>query len=646
MKCKSTKRKLTKVILPLLAAGLMALPSVQAAEEDAEFSLDKVIVTAMREESKDLTTPAYVHVLSNEQLQATGATSLMEALKYQEGFSYYSQGPMGHSGGSMASRMVIRGVEKGTLVLVNGVPMNLNGWYQLDSIPLENIEKVEVVSGGGSVLYGSEAFGGVINIITKKKVENSYSTSFGSYGSQDQSLSIQAGKLSLSGQYSELGKVERITGLNYTVPASPYYLNYDGNQRTNLAATYVFNPNLTLRYDYTEDHIDRSYHLNSTGALYGTSGGTIARIHDEDKKTVITALYEKDSVKMTAFYNHRNMYDANHNVAGVRTGSYTDNISILGYDAQNSWKTGYGKLLLGVGTQSERYEKTINAGSQSPIGPLTRNNYFLYVQNTLNLNDKNTLILGAREHMVRQTNEQDRNELLPQLQFLHRISDTKSWFVDVNKSFRMPTPTEKYVINTMLYGNPQLKPETGWSYETGWKIKYPDADLKVAVYSMNITDKIDYVVQNIPGVGSRRKPENFQSFKNVGIETRYEKHLNPHWSYQAGASYSDPKVAGSDGQYNAVYNKLQFTGGVTYTQDRWTTNVSADYIGVRAKDLRPMLPVNLTVRYKVTPTGTWTFAVDNLLNREDITTVDAVTGINPAYYAMPRSFRLAYTSQF
>lgn len=67
----------------------------------------------------------------------------------------------------MTAKAVIRGVEKGTLVLVNGVPMNQSGMYSLQDIASDSVEKVEIVRGGGAILYGSEASGGVINIITK-----------------------------------------------------------------------------------------------------------------------------------------------------------------------------------------------------------------------------------------------------------------------------------------------------------------------------------------------------------------------------------------------------------------------------------------------------------------------------------------------
>lgn len=636
------KRNINKKFIAMLALGCMVVPNIQAAEEEPEFSLDKVVVTALREESKDLTTPAYVHIIDNKALKATGATNLIEALKFQEGFSYYSQNPQGHSSGGMSSRIIIRGVEKGTLVLINGVPLNLNGWYQLDSIPLENIEKVEVVSGGASVLYGSEAFGGVINIITKKTIEDSYSTSFGSYGMQDHHLNMQVGKLSFSGQYSEMGTVRHINGVkvNTSKPSLSYYTNYDGNQRTNLSTTYTFNPNFSLRYNYIEDHIDRSYHLASNDALL--SSGT-ALLYANDKKHVLSALYQKNAFKMNAFYNQRKLYDENKTALGVLNGAYTDTVSTLGFDTQNSWQEDFGKILAGINMQKEDYKKVINNGSQSSVGPLTRDSYSLYLQTTHELDSRNTMILGARQQWVRPEDGNNRSEFLPQIQYLKRITDNQSWFVDINKSFRMPTFTELYVTNSMLKANPNLTPETGWSYETGWKFKYSDADLKVALYYMDITDKIAYVK---PPSGTLSQAQNFQKFKNMGIETRYDKRLDEHISYQIGGSYSNPKQAGSNGVYSPVFNRLQLTGGLTYTEDRWTTNLSANYLALRAEGLKPMMPVTLTVSYKTTPSSAVMLTIDNLLDRQDITSNDKVTAASPGYYALPRSFRVTYSSQF
>lgn len=65
---------------------------------------------------------------------------------------------------------MIRGKRRGTMVLVDGIPLNVRtGYYDLDRINIADVERIEVVRGGGAVLYGSDATGGVINIITKIK---------------------------------------------------------------------------------------------------------------------------------------------------------------------------------------------------------------------------------------------------------------------------------------------------------------------------------------------------------------------------------------------------------------------------------------------------------------------------------------------
>ena len=71
-------------------------------------------------------------------------------------------------GGGMSAKILIRGNDKGTLVMIDGAPINMNNVYFLNTLPVEAVERIEIVKGASSVLYGSEASSGVINIITKK----------------------------------------------------------------------------------------------------------------------------------------------------------------------------------------------------------------------------------------------------------------------------------------------------------------------------------------------------------------------------------------------------------------------------------------------------------------------------------------------
>lgn len=90
------------------------------------------------------------------------------------------------------------------MVLVDGIPLNVRtGYYDLDRINIADVERIEVVRGGGAVLYGSDATGGVINIITKNKRTNSVSATVGNYGVQKYATSLQAGKLGIGASWNK-----------------------------------------------------------------------------------------------------------------------------------------------------------------------------------------------------------------------------------------------------------------------------------------------------------------------------------------------------------------------------------------------------------------------------------------------------------
>ena len=111
----------------------------------------------------------------------------------------------------MDSRIAIRGVSNGTLIMLNGAPINLRGKYFLDAIPVDNVEKVEIIKGSGSVLYGSEAMGGVINIITKNKFNNSVKVGVGNYGQQVYEANVGTDKVSLGYNLEKWGSVDTIS---------------------------------------------------------------------------------------------------------------------------------------------------------------------------------------------------------------------------------------------------------------------------------------------------------------------------------------------------------------------------------------------------------------------------------------------------
>lgn len=237
---------------------------VHAEEPNQAFTLDPMVVTAQREEKRDVDTPASVAVLTQQQLVETGAANLFDALRLQNGITSYSYGAGGQAWGGMNGKILMRGADKGTVVMIDGAPINMNETYFLDTFPVESIERVEIVKGASSVLYGSEASGGVINIITKKSMKNTIALTKGEYGKAKEALTVGAGKLSLAATFEQGDEIKKLAnngrGMNDA-------------DKSSVLVRYKFNDNLTLSHQ----HNVNDYKFNS----YGNSAEALLAMHPD-----------------------------------------------------------------------------------------------------------------------------------------------------------------------------------------------------------------------------------------------------------------------------------------------------------------------------------------------------------------------------
>ena len=294
--------KKSKILSCAVAFALTGFAGVGAADV---YQLDPVTVTAERTTVTDLNTPAAVEVLYADQIAATGANNVQESLKYSTGIIASGQGPKGLSQGTMFAKAVIRGVEKGTLVLVDGVPMNQSGMYQLQDISTDAVEKIEVVRGGGAVLYGSEASGGVINIITKGKRDTKIKAGIGNYGQQNYAVSVQGGdNFGVTYVYDRLGSVDHISDPSGGRPAGMYY-NVTRGERNNL----------NWRYNLTDDlYFTHSYSHSNSHYVYRWDGrnGKNKDAVNQDKiykndEHMAAFHYGNDDLTGNFYYHKRNM---------------------------------------------------------------------------------------------------------------------------------------------------------------------------------------------------------------------------------------------------------------------------------------------------------------------------------------------------
>ena len=202
-----------------LCVAAVVISSQLSAQQDSTAELDQVIVTANKYPQKQSSTGKVLTVIDRLQLERNSGRTLTQVLNEQAGLVINgAQGPLGTN-----QTVYLRGTSAAnTLILVNGVPANdasgISGEFDLNQFDINQVERVEILKGAQSVLYGSDAVAGVINIITKKQEDNkkaavNASIAGGSYGTFKGSAGLS-------------GKVKAIT----------YNLRYSRLQSTGFSA--------------------------------------------------------------------------------------------------------------------------------------------------------------------------------------------------------------------------------------------------------------------------------------------------------------------------------------------------------------------------------------------------------------------------
>ncbi len=593
-------------------------------EKEEAYKLKEVVVTATRTEKDVLTVPADVTVLSHEKLVGTGGRNLVEALKFTAGLTYYAYGPMGISHGGMNSEIGIRGTRKETLVLVNGVPIATptHGSYDLDQIPLNMVERVEIVRGAASTLYGSDAYGGVINIITRKPrdIKTSASAEGGNHDYYDGKVGFRYKNLGIAGSYKHLGDIHKLSQ-NYR---RKYDYDFKGSDAYNAYLTYQLLDRLRLNYSY-------SYQKADFNRVYWNRAKALVPTEQEDDKHFVNLIYEENSLKLKGFFNYDNLkyrYVSKDITHITRS-------STSGIDAQDSWQIGSGSQLLAGFTYKHDY------GDTSVYGRHHRDNYAPFLQYSYKLFPELTIIVGARQQWVDRDKGEDQSEFCPQFQTIYEITPSFSWYVNIGKAFKMPTFTDLYYESPWMEGNPDLKPEKGWTYETGIKFRGSSFFFSLAPYYMKLNDKIRWEFNPATGKSSTA---NISEFTNKGVQYNFQYFINNNWKLSAGGYWGDPEGKRAGKEYQAG-PKFQITPALQYQGEKLTVNLNATFITSREYGLKSFQTINANINYKLWQ-GTLSLVVDNILDRENVINGKMSPTRYYEYYDMPCTFRIGYRIAF
>lgn len=657
------KKRRTSVLIGLALMGLSVhayaadvtattdTPTTVASTEANGASESHVInVTANRMALLNLDTPAAMDVITDKDIMNSGAKNAFDAVNMVPGITSFSYGASGLEYGAMDSRVNIRGLERGSLILVNGVPMNLNGKGGLSSIPTGSIARIEVLKGAASALYGSDAMSGVVNVITKTPTKEGGSATIGvgNMGSQTYKINYGTPRFLIGIERGFFGKQDPSTPVRTDSVDHPrgyeYYTARDKGNSLGIFMSGKLSDKVTLNFSRFEGK-------SAYAQLSTESNATNRNRHSttyayDDSKNNASLIYKDRNTTGTLFYNDRDLKGKNrkHSLP-----SYTSNDSNYiarqyGFDVQHEWDFRGGKdyLIAGVLGKRETYRTTSGPVYASPH----RHSLALYGSYSYQINPTWTTVVGLRYTDIKDP-VKNQHVLTPQFQLNHRINKESSVYMNVGKAFTMPNLSDTFKTVNRQYqsvSGRNLKPEEGWNYELGYKHITNKDSWKVAAFYMDFKNFFSWKPDSN---GKMTIRVNGGRFRNVGVEAQYGRKLTDRLKVTVGAAYSNPKQMEIDKNYWKQANpKLQFTEGIHYNSSTWTAGSSINFVTKRMKNrdggINPNLVAwNAYVGYQFNENSSIRLDARNLLNRHNV-----ISNGDWEYWDEPFNYQLSYTQKF
>ena len=534
--------------------------SADAAENETldKYSGDEYVVTATRTELTEKEVPQSVEVIDREEIENIGAVTVRDVLKTANNMIIVD------GGGGHGDHFSIRGSSTNNiLILVNGRRVAGENMYAngsgntriLDRLNLSNVERIEIVRGPGSALYGSDAQGGVINIITKKSVKPEFSVGAASSSRETSNY-----------YHMDTGKDEKVSATfdvsfaklrNFDGKAGAGF-SYGPKQNYNLNIDYEMNKNnlLNLTVDYNKDKLQYQ---------------GMRRISKRDQTLKTVALTYEGNNKNSE-YSLSSAYSKFENETANRKYKYWN------VEARDSIKTaGNNKLTFGA-------EYRVNDGSAYVVnGDDRAKQYAVYVQDEYRLNDKLLLVPSVRyDH-----HNSFGSHTSPNLGVTYFINDNSRLKANYGSAYRAPSVDELYGMFNHggmfeIQGNPDLKPEQTRGYELTYEHEFDDqTSAKLTYFNMKKKDAIN--LEAIPGTGRPvmgmilydQRFVNIDNTTNKGIEFEVKHEFGNGFTAIGNYNWLDAKN-------DDTGEKLSYAARNTYTAKLMWTDPAAKSWNVTA----------------------------------------------------------------
>lgn len=570
-----------KIRKSYLSIALMAL-AVQTgmAQEQKRDSLDtgkvyeigEVVVTGTRNETDVRHLSQTVSVVNRSDIDQALQPSLLPVLTEQiPGLFVTSRGVMGYGvSGGAAGSISLRGLSGGTarlMVMIDGHPQyaGIFGHPIVDAYQSFLAERVEVLRGPASVLYGSNAMGGVINIVTRKMQEDGVKTNlragYGSYNTLETELTnrIRKGRFSsvISGSYNRTDGHRADMGFE----------QYGGYAKLG----YEMTDNWNLRGDVNVTHFNASY-----------PGPVDAPLLDGDQRITrgmtsfaVENRYEKTSGAVSFFYNWGNHWINDGYTPSAGEGPQDDRFNsrdnMMGVSLYQSTQFFKGnRITLGFdwfrygGHAWSEYVSGENIGTTSELVDKHEDELAGYIDFRQDIGSWLTFNAGLRaDHHSRIG-----LEWVPQAGLAFHLPHAIELKASASKGFRYPILREMYMFPPQ---NPDLQPESMWNYELAFSQRLMEGRLTYGVNFFYIDGK--NLIQTLPNPnGSGMLNQNSGAIKNTGVEIQAAYRINRQWSVDGNYSFlhmENPVIA-------APEHKLY--AGANFSHGRWNVSTGVQYV--------------------------------------------------------------------
>lgn len=640
----------------ILTASLAALVlttgafSVQAESTSPNFySLDEVVVTASRTPEKKIDANADVAVVTADEIAQKHYDDVSQAVRNVPGVVIANSSANGQNYNS--NKLYINGSNK-VVLLVDGVRMNTNGLTTGSAVTLaqrvnmNSIERIEVLKGSASTLYGSDAQGGVINIITKKADEGKINTVITTSGS-----SFDGEKYNL---YNEGSK----DGFFWTVEAQKElqgdYKDAHGNKVINHLNAEAYNVKLgkdlgndsSLVFTYNKYKSD---YQRPDQAFMHQGGGNTTRDYGKKDNDSLSLQYKAKitnalSNELTIYRNRTTFQDNYRNSSA----SWLMNMKSTGFTDQLTWKNDQHTVVGGVDYYKDELPQFYSYGETNNAQGYHVSNTAFYIQDDWKISDKWNVTPGVRfDH-----HSTFGNHTTPAITIGYKADENTNYYLGYKEFFVAP---DLYQLFDKWSGKKDLEPQEGNTWQIGMNKQINDSlSMTLNLYRTHAQNLIIYNYDTW-------KYDNLGNANNAGGSLSLTKQFTPNWSATLGYTYTH--VNGSDTQkanLNGFLPKHTLDLGVAYTQDKfdaslygraiWGRESGKGYTGKIPSGFKNYSVWNFSMNYKPVNYAKIFFKVNNLFDAYycDVGTFSTSSyGDTTDWYSMPgRNYELGVTFQF